>query len=1195
MQPTSTYSKSLILRLCWLLGIYFGLFATQTHAQTYAYRADTFAYDTPSGAATSVAWHTTNPSPSCTGYPNGDDDWADINFPAGFTFTFGGTAYSNVRVYSNGILAFPTDVSGAHRDFTSQALPITTAPGGYAGCVNAVPQRLMLPYWLDIVAGTANGTAGASVKYELLGAASNRRFVISWVNVKLYNTTTRYNFQVVLQQSAVGINGNFKFQYTTGSSTGANASVGVQLNTTDFTQYAFNQNFIDTTLGTSILWYPANQLAAKDAEYRFDENSWTGAADEVKDTSGNLQHATRVSSNVANISGGKLCRGATFTNNTSNAIRDAIATPITPGNQGAVDFWFKSNTAWNSSDAMLLDATTTSARPFFLLKRSNGALRFSVTDSAGTVHTANTSTAYTFAASTWQHIAVSWSLKAGTNQTVLQIMVNGALAGTTGTTPFRTTSSGTIAALSTIYAGDNRTSGITPSGGSPNGANGTIDEVYVYAVDINATQAAADMALTRPTCTSFDHFHIVHAGNYTGCGSTNVTVEAHDASHSLFNLSGTSLAMSTSTGRGTWSSVSTINPVTSGAGNGIGSYTFANESTVVFGLRNTATESLNINLNSGGITENSGSASTCTAADYTFGSVCDANLSFTLSCLFDAVESSAAPQSRLFTKLAGTSFTVDVLALTNASTVNPDFTGTVAVDLVDSSVTSCPAGSGLNAATNITFVDADEGRKPVSITYSNAAANARIRMKVGSSTPTCSSDNFSIRPTQLTVTTPTLTNAALTGTPKAIAGAAFTLNAAAGVTSGYTGTPTIALLEVQDHANVAIATGALTGAFSAGTGATASGAAFKYLDVGNIKFLANAVTDSGFTAVDQTVDCVAGSSSNTLVGGKYGCTIGSPATATMGRWYPSHYSFTGALAPACTLGGFTYMDQDALGVALTLRAHATTGGAAAASDPVTSRYTAGYPNLASVTISGDNAGVAVVATRLASPAFPIMPNNALWTNGLFQIADTYAFTKLLAGPDGAYDLFKLKAALTDLPGGDGSLLIGAASAQETNTTRVRYGRIQLQNVYGSEFLTLPIPMEIQFWNGTWQRNSIDSCTVIPASAFSWQFPTGTVPRPNNLAACETRIAVSGAAPVYALNLSAPGAGNAGWADLTLNLGATALAANSQCTAVGGAGASDSPINMNWLQFNWTGSVGNPRARAVFGTFKSPLLYRRENY
>ena len=100
------------LCLAWLV---FAMPAAQ--AATYAYRADTFSYDTPSGSAVSVTWHTTSPSPACTTYPNGDDDWADVVFPGGFVFTFGGTNYSSVRVYSNGILAFPSDVSGFQRGF----------------------------------------------------------------------------------------------------------------------------------------------------------------------------------------------------------------------------------------------------------------------------------------------------------------------------------------------------------------------------------------------------------------------------------------------------------------------------------------------------------------------------------------------------------------------------------------------------------------------------------------------------------------------------------------------------------------------------------------------------------------------------------------------------------------------------------------------------------------------------------------------------------------------------------------------------------------------------------------------------------------------------------------------------------------------------------------------------------------------
>ncbi len=64
-----------------------------------------------------MTWHTTNAS-ACSGYPNGDDDYADVNIststsPANdFTFTFAGVARTSVRIYSNGMMTFGTDNSG---------------------------------------------------------------------------------------------------------------------------------------------------------------------------------------------------------------------------------------------------------------------------------------------------------------------------------------------------------------------------------------------------------------------------------------------------------------------------------------------------------------------------------------------------------------------------------------------------------------------------------------------------------------------------------------------------------------------------------------------------------------------------------------------------------------------------------------------------------------------------------------------------------------------------------------------------------------------------------------------------------------------------------------------------------------------------------------------------------------------------
>lgn len=605
--------------------------AANAQAATYAYRNDVFAYDTPSAAATSVTWHATGASPACTNYPLGDDDWADITFPSGFTFTFGGVTYSKVRVYSNGMLVYGTDTSGYHRNYSNLTLPITASALAYTGCSSGVPVNVMVPYWTDIVAGTANATTGASVQYELLTdpVTGQQRFVISWVNVKLYGQTARYNFQVALYASTAGLNGNFKYQYTTGSSTGSAATVGVQLSTTDYTLYSYNQAFIDPTVGTAILWYPANQLAAKGAGYNFDESAWTGAAGEIQDSSGNNRNASRVGA-AANIAAGKVCRGGSFTANTSNATIDAVATPIVPADIGSVDFWYYSTNKWNSADTMLFDATTVAARPFFLMKRSTGALRFAITDSAGVVSTAETSTAYTYAAKTWHHVGVSWNLQPGTNQTVQRIFLDGVLVNTLTSTPYHSTTSGNIAALGTLYIGDNRTSGVTPNTGSPNGANGTIDEVNIYPIDINASQAAADMALTH-SCAALDHFHIVHGGELVNCNGAvaNITIEAHDVNHNLVSLAGTTMQMSTSTGHGTWSTVAggSINPVNN-TGGGTGNYTFSNESSVVIGLSDTFIESLNINLSAGTVTEHSGAAASCVSQDFTYLSTCDSNLNF---------------------------------------------------------------------------------------------------------------------------------------------------------------------------------------------------------------------------------------------------------------------------------------------------------------------------------------------------------------------------------------------------------------------------------------------------------------------------------------------------------------------------------------------------------------------------------------
>lgn len=1214
----SRTTKTLAVFLLLLFAVQF--FAAPAQAVTYAFRNDVFAYDTPSGAAASVVWHASGASPGCTSYPNGDDDWADITFPAGFTFTFGGVNYTSVRTYSNGMLAFLPDVSGFHRDYTPQALPITAAAGGApAGCPNAVPSKLMIAYWVDIIAGST--APGASVKYEMKTDAitSQKRFIITWNNVALYgNLATRYSFQIVLYESSAGVNGNFKYQYTTGSTTGTGATVGVQLTTTDYTQYAYNQNFIDTAAGTTVLWYPANQLAAKSAEYRFDEGAWTGAAGEVKDTSGGSLNATKLGA-VASVTAGKLCRGGSFTANTLNTTMDAIATPIVPVSQGAMSFWYKSNNAWNSADAMLFDATTVAARPFFLMKRSTGALRLVVTDSAGTVRTAETTTAYTFAANTWKHIAVSWSLHPGTNQTVLQIMLDGVLVNTLTLTPFRTTTSGTMAVLSTLYIGDNRTSGITPSTGSPNGANGTIDEVYVYPLEINATQAAADMALTRPVCTTLDHFHIVHGGSQVSCGGAvaNVTIEAHDVNHALFTLAGTTMNLSTSTAHGTWSAVTAINPVINLAPGNVGNatYTFSNESTVVLGLSNTIAETLNINLSSGGITELSGAAASCVASDYTFGTTCDSNLDFAQAA-FRFVDSAGNP---IASQIAGTTSATYYLQAVKNTCITPGVCTGVCSSVFPSGTsvniglasecnnpTACQAGqqvtfatpspvtTGALATNNNGTISATTGTYTTRAVIFNAIAPnptpavpftfnysdvGRINLwarypATGVATMTNSSGAFVVAPHHFSLS-------GITASPiKAGNNFAATVTAYNGLAIP-TATPNFGKETVPENATLTFSkckptgTSSFNGTFSGSVGTFASGAAtannLNWSEVGNGDLIAT-LTSGSYLGSALTA------TGNTGTGG-IACN-GSNA-GNVGTFVPDHFDtvVTGPMAcPSpliCTLpvSSMVYSGQ----------AFTTNVIARNAAGVTTQNYDGTVntsPNFAkAVTLTAwDGLG----STTTQNP--PAVTPGSITSGGTIALtafnkgatispgtpgAPTYTFGTIPTSPT---DIF-IRAANVDAT----SLRVPANTSVEGGV-KVASGRIKIANAHGSELLQLPIQVVAQYWNGSnYVTSSTDSVTIINATTVNsgnwtnltpsnWQKqPASSTWAAGATSVVPTTATVMLLSGVGGFKLAAPGFNKTGSVDFLVN----------------------APVYLSTIT----------KARATFGVYKGSkeFIYMRENY
>ncbi|HEY8880981.1 MAG TPA: LamG domain-containing protein, partial [Roseateles sp.] len=288
-------------------------------AASYTFRSDSFAWET---AANTITWDKT-----CTNYP-GDDDKATITFTGGFKFTFAGTAYASVRVLTNGGLQFGND-TGFFRTYTNTALPAGTA-GSQSGCTAAATTNVILAYWTDLDPSRA-GSGG--VTWEQKGTAPNRYVVVSWNGVYQYNTSTPYTFQIILFE-----NGEFKFQYGNANASGSNATIGVQVSSSDTTQYSYNSGY--NANGSAIRWFVPNGTPTRRAEYRFDEYSYSGRVGEVLDSTTNSNNGVRVGS-ATTVAGGYVCRGLSIPANTtsaSNAIDTLLDVNSAIGDSGAVTF-----------------------------------------------------------------------------------------------------------------------------------------------------------------------------------------------------------------------------------------------------------------------------------------------------------------------------------------------------------------------------------------------------------------------------------------------------------------------------------------------------------------------------------------------------------------------------------------------------------------------------------------------------------------------------------------------------------------------------------------------------------------------------------------------------------------------------------------------------------------------------------------
>lgn len=583
---------------------------------------------------------------------------------------------------------------------------------------------------------------------------------------------------------------------------------------------------------------------------------------------------------------------------------------------------------------------------------------------------------------------------------------------------------------------------------------------------------------------------------------------------------------------------------------------------------------------------------------------------------FDCLETgtnptwNAAARKPLYTKRAGVNFSLDIAALKADGSLESNYvaaggnTKYVRVELFNDAASPAPACAAYAnpvASQTVSFASgtySGAAGRAFTGNFNVAATYAKLRCRVrectdsscGSFTsvaPACSADQFSVRPSAVTLTRSA--NAAApsrTATPAIAAGTTFTL-AASATPNTYSGSMALdtGKLTAQKTDTSSKANGGVVGTLSAST-LTANAAAVNatYSEVGYLYLAAGAYRDDALTAVDAAQgDCVTDTTndknlSDELDSGKYGCAVANTAEVSLGRFYPHHFAITlPVLTPFCAAPSpalpFTYFGQDGFATAFTMTAQNASNGTTQNYRDLFAKFvTIGYGNygFTAAALPGDSA----LQPSATAPS-------GTWSNGVAAITARHQVSR--PSSPAADTLLTISAAPTD---GEAST---TATAVGTNV-RLRYGRLRMQNAYGSELLALPVPLEAQYWDGNFYVvNADDSCTTLPMGSIVMSNFTG------NLQACETQITPTGTQTLVngripgGLVLTRPGRDNAG----VSNSGSVDLAINVTATAAGNTCVGSTPSAATAANRPWFGP--NLGGRATFGIYRSPLIYLRENY
>ncbi|MEZ4484258.1 MAG: DUF6701 domain-containing protein [Syntrophotaleaceae bacterium] len=321
--------------------------------------------------------------------------------------------------------------------------------------------------------------------------------------------------------------------------------------------------------------------------------------------------------------------------------------------------------------------------------------------------------------------------------------------------------------------------------------------------------------------------------------------------------------------------------------------------------------------------------------------------------------------------------------------------------------------------------------------------------------------------------------------------------------------------------------------------------------------------------------------------------LGSPldvagASDPVGRFTPHHFSVsltTPQFETGCAGGGFTYIGQPfnyATVPVITVTAQNLLG-------DTTRNYTGNWWKMSTGTLSGKtySAATGSVDTSRLPAADPTVTDLGAGL-GLVTFSSGGGLSMNRGAPTAPYDAeISLEIAVLD---GDGiaatvnPVRFGEATAGNGIAfdagQAMRWGRLVLNNAYGSELLALAMPLRAEYYDGSaFVANNGDSCTGLPLTQLTLSNGVATVSGDNPIAVGSGTTSASLFDPFVSgdANLSFSAPGDEGFIDVTVGLG-----------------------SLDWLRYDWNGDGSHdedPLGRATFGIYKGrpSLIYLRETY